>query len=122
MKALLSILLLLSSMAYARPGAHHYCRPDSTSISCRLELVLLCGDGYIDGCLTQETKVHRCVLKNEGAPCSEEVEILCTDGFRDACEMSSTSRHQCVPVKGVKCEDDYYFMCPEGFSDDCHEL
>lgn len=121
MKALLGILLLLSSMAFAKPGGHHYCRPDSTNISCRLELALVCGDGYIDGCLTQETRVHRCVLKDEGESCATEIQILCPEGFRDGCEINRTSRHQCVPVKGEKCEEDHNFMCPEGFNDDCFE-
>ena len=81
-------LIFFSSFVFAKPGpGNHYCRPSSTTISCRLELALVCGDGYIDGCLTQQTRFHRCVLKNEGISCSQDVAILCADGFRDGCEL-----------------------------------
>lgn len=119
MKVFFVSLVFFSSFVFAKPGpGNHYCRPSSTTLPCRFELALICGEGYIDGCLTQQTRTHRCVLKAEGASCAEEVQILCPDGFRDGCELNTTTRHQCVPVAGPSCEERGP-DCPEGFRDDC---
>lgn len=117
MKFFLVLVLVLSTGAFAKPG-RHFCRPSTTDIPCQLELALVCGEGYIDGCLTQQTDTHRCILKNEGESCSTDLEILCPEHFRDGCELGRTTRHQCVPVSGPSCAVES-FDCPEGFTDSC---
>jgi hypothetical protein len=115
----LILLLGLHLQARADDARLHYCQPDETNISCRLELALVCGGDYIDGCLTQATQVHKCVLRNEGASCDTPVQILCIQGFRDGCEIGRSTRHQCVPVNGPHCKSGEEWSCPEGFSDRC---
>ena len=115
MRILFFLLMFLSATAFAK--GRHFCEPSRTDIPCRLELALICGDGYIDGCLTQQTSVHRCVLRNEGPSCQLDIAILCPEGFRDGCEIGRTTRHQCVPVAGPSCAES--FSCPEGFTDAC---
>lgn len=116
--ALFVFVLHVNAFAIDKPGSH-YCRPDTTTISCQLELALVCGQGYIDGCLSGSTRVHKCVLRNEGPACNLEIQILCPKGFRDGCEIGRTTRHQCVPVIGPRCDSGEEFVCPEGFQDTC---
>lgn len=120
-KIFIALLLLvgLHLQAKADDGRRHFCQPDETNISCQLELALVCGAGYIDGCLNQTTQVHKCVLRNEGPSCDTPVQILCIQGFRDGCEIGRTTRHQCVPVTGPSCKSDEDWSCPEGFTDRC---
>ena len=125
MKSLLVILafclLSLSAFADEKPSSH-YCMPNSTSISCRLELALVCGQGYQDGCLTGQTSTHKCILQPSGASCIVPVEILCVAGLRDGCISGRTTRHQCVPYVGPSCDSGADFSCPEGFHDSCDSI
>lgn len=122
MKLLIALIMFcgvfLEAKAFEKPK-FHFCRPNSTKISCQLQLALVCGTGYIDGCLTQQTNTHRCVLKNEGVSCDTPLQILCVAGFRDGCENGRSDRHQCVPVPGPSCS--MSFDCPEGFHDTCDQ-
>ena len=121
MKILFVLLLVLGMnlSASADGSKRHFCQPDESDISCRLELALVCGAGYIDGYLNQTTNVHKCVLKQEGPSCDLEVQILCPAGFRDGCEIGRTTRHQCVPVTGPACKEGGQWVCPDGFTDRC---
>lgn len=122
MKTLMIALMMMSMsfLAHAEKDVRrHFCRPNSTNISCQLELALVCGPGYVDGCLVAQTQTHSCVRVNEGPLCTEPVQILCVQGFRDACETGESNHHQCVPVKGPACKSGEAFDCPEGFTDDC---
>ena len=117
MKFFVVLVLILSTGAFAKPG-RHFCSPTITGIPCQLELALICGDDYVDGCLTGQTTTHQCVLSNEGEPCDEDIQVRCPRDFRDGCNLGETTRHQCVPVEGPSCRVEPY-DCPEGFTDSC---
>lgn len=120
----LFVVLMLSVFtfnvsAFDKPNSH-FCNPDSTQISCQLELALVCGPSYQDGCLTGQTKVHKCVLRPSGELCNRPVQLLCVSGLRDGCETGRTTRHQCVPYTGPSCDSGESFSCPQGFHDSCN--
>lgn len=123
MKSLLAILLFcgfnFSVSASEKPGSH-FCLPNTTQISCQLELALVCGAGYKDGCLTRQSNVHKCVLQPNGSACSAPVQLLCISGLRDGCETGRSTRHQCLPYVGPLCDSGEAFSCPEGFLDTCN--
>ena len=116
---LLCFLSFIFNASALEKPISHYCIPDSTQISCQLELALVCGPHYKDGCLTGQTTVHSCVLQQSGEPCNRPVQLLCVSGLRDGCETGTTTTHQCVPYVGPTCESNAEFSCPGGFHDAC---
>ena len=123
MRSLLTIIMLslisFGASGFEKPRSH-FCRPNSTNISCRLELVLVCGADFQDGCLTGQTSVHKCVLQPVGPSCREPVQLLCISGLKDGCDTGRSNRHQCVPYIGPSCDSDAEFSCPTGFQDTCN--
>jgi hypothetical protein len=110
-------LLLFSSHAFLKEGLSHQCRPIS-DVACS-ERALVCPPGYIDGCLSEETDNHECVLKNDGPSCELVMKLECPVNFQDGCRTGQTETHECVPVKGPSCEQAYQFSCPMAFEDSC---
>lgn len=110
-------LLLFSSHSFLKEGLSHQCRP-MREVACTNK-ALLCPPGYIDGCLSNETDHHKCVLKHDGPSCEIDMDLKCPVNFQDGCHTGQTETHVCVPVKGPSCEDPYEFNCPMAFEDSC---
>lgn len=113
-------LLSFAALAFEKPSSH-YCMPNSSQISCQLELALVCGPNYKDGCLTGQSTVHKCILQPSGELCRVPVQLLCIAGLRDGCDTGKTTRHECVPYIGPTCDTNDGFTCPEGFHDTCNQ-
>jgi hypothetical protein len=110
-------LLNVSSFSFLDEGLSHLCVP-SKEIQCTTR-ALLCPPGYIDGCLTNESDYHQCLLKDEGPSCLIPMDLKCPTNFQDGCSLGQTDTHECVPVKGPSCEKKLRYSCPMGFEDAC---
>ncbi len=87
--------------------------------ACIVEMSFLCPPGYLDGCITGETKKHRCVPADGGPDCSFEFELHCAPEFIDGCLTGETTQHFCAPTKKGLCLDSQKLSCPVGFVDSC---
>lgn len=110
-------LLNVSSFSVLEDQTTHQC-VSREEVLCSEEM-LLCPAGYIDGCLTEETTHHKCVLKNDGPSCEVPMKLSCPENFHDGCDTNQTDTHECVPSKGYSCEDIIPHSCPMGFQDAC---
>jgi hypothetical protein len=121
MKILLLLFVLLSSSMTQVPEefvSRHQCVP-RTDVSCVVDSYYICPPGYLDGCLTGETKHHKCVLQDEGPACELEITLNCPENFQDGCQTGETRTHTCVPVMGELCVASSALNCPIGFEDSC---
>jgi hypothetical protein len=86
MKALVLITTFLVSASMSPvPDEYtkrHECVP-SEEISCIMDSPFACPPGYIDGCLTNETRHHKCLIKETGPSCKLEMNLRCPDNFED---------------------------------------
>jgi hypothetical protein len=96
----------------------HQCVPEK-EISCVVDTSFVCPPGYIDGCVTEETKKHECVLINEGPSCEVSMDLKCPENFEDGCLSGETDHHLCVPAQGQLCTENIDYSCPSGFVDSC---
>lgn len=122
MKILLGIFLILSISMSPVPEQmtdHHQC-VSSGEISCIVDTPYVCPPGYIDGCISNETRTHQCLPDENLAPtCDLEISINCPDNFEDGCLTGDTDYHLCVPRKGPLCGQGKTLTCPSGFDDSC---
>lgn len=88
-------------------------------VSCIVETSFLCPPGYLDGCLTGETRSHKCILVQDGPRCETAFDLNCPVNFEDGCLSGETATHACVPVKGKLCKESTELTCPIGFEDSC---
>ena len=110
-------LLNVSSFSTLKDQTTHQC-VSKEEILCTNDS-LICPPGYIDGCRTEETDHHKCVLKHDGPTCNVPMALNCPENFHDGCESNTTDTHECVPSKGYSCEDVIPYSCPMGFQDTC---
>ncbi|MFP5387547.1 MAG: hypothetical protein ACLGHN_15840, partial [Bacteriovoracia bacterium] len=75
--------------------------------------------GYLDGCLTNETRHHKCIVKETGPSCELEMNLRCPDNFEDGCLSGKSDIHVCLPVNGPLCNKAPQYTCPSGFVDAC---
>jgi hypothetical protein len=101
-----------------RHVAYHRCIPQK-EISCIVETSFVCPPGYIDGCITKDTRKHECVLIEEGPSCEIEMDLKCPKNFHDGCLLGDTDYHLCIPDRGPLCSENIRFRCPSGFDDFC---
>src|SRR5690606_11919513 len=102
MKFIVGLFLFLTTSMSPLPEENykvHECVPKK-EISCVVDAYFICPPGYIDGCVTNETKKHQCVPLNEGPSCDLEMNINCPENFEDGCLSGSTRVHMCVPSRG----------------------
>jgi hypothetical protein len=112
-------LLNMSSFTTLDENTSHICLPVE-EVACTGEPIL-CPAGYIDGCLTEETSVHTCVLRYDGPSCEVPMKLNCPANFQDGCETNQTDTHECVPEKGGSCSEGKRFSCPVNFKDACYQ-
>jgi hypothetical protein len=97
----------------------HQCRPVE-SVSCVVDLGLICPPGYLDGCLSNKTNLHRCIPEGRGPSCDLPMKLVCPKHFIDGCDSGETSTHLCVPQKKTLCLKSHKpLICPSGFEDSC---
>lgn len=88
-------------------------------ISCIVDTQFICPPGYIDGCITNETRKHECLPLDDGPSCEFQMDLNCPANFQDGCVTGESLTHMCVPVKGPLCTENLKFSCPSGFVDSC---
>jgi hypothetical protein len=121
MKLLAGLFYLVATSMTPVPESmieRHRCVPKA-EISCIVDLPLVCPPGYLDGCVTRETRTHQCLSVEEGPPCDLEMTLNCPRNFIDGCVTRETAVHFCVPVRGGLCRPGRSFSCPSGFEDSC---
>lgn len=121
MKILLLLTILLSASMTEVPEelvARQHCSP-VIGASCVVDTHLMCPPGYLDGCITKETRVHTCVLIEEGPSCELDFKLICPENFEDGCLSGATEIHACVPVRKNLCHESERLSCPIGFEDSC---
>lgn len=121
MKFFLLLSVFLSASMTPVPEDHvsyRQCAPVD-EVSCIVESYFLCPPGYLDGCLSGETKNHKCVLVQDGPTCETDFDLKCPENFEDGCLSGETQAHTCIPVKGKLCKESSELICPIGFEDSC---
>lgn len=121
MKLLLGMFVFLSTSMSPLPEEFvevHQCEPKA-ELSCVVDTSFVCPPGYIDGCVTNETRTHECIPMNDGPSCELDIAINCPENFQDGCLTGETEQHLCVPVRGSLCKEGKTLSCPSGFVDSC---
>lgn len=122
MKTILLISAFLATSMTSVPDEfvdRHQCLPQE-SVSCVVDLSLVCPPGYLDGCINEESRTHRCVPVNDGPLCSIPLKMACPENFIDGCDTGESDTHLCVPVKKDLCRvSQEMLQCPSGFEDAC---
>lgn len=121
MKLFLGMFLFLTTSMSPLPEElihSHQCVPRA-DISCVVDTSFICPPGYIDGCITNETRKHECIPLGDGPSCEIDMAINCPKNFEDGCLSGDTDIHLCIPKKGPLCTENLKFSCPSGFEDSC---
>lgn len=121
MKLFLGMFLFLTTSMSPLPEEliySHQCVPRA-EISCVVDTSFICPPGYIDGCITNETRKHECIPLGDGPSCEIDMAINCPKNFEDGCLSGDTDIHLCIPKKGPLCTENLKFSCPSGFEDSC---
>lgn len=121
MKLFLGLFVFLTTSMSPLPEEFvqsHQCVPKK-EISCVVDTSYVCPPGYIDGCVTNETRQHECIPMNEGPSCEIEMKLNCPQNFEDGCLTGESDIHTCVPVVGPLCTENLRYSCPVGFEDSC---
>ena len=96
----------------------HQCIPQK-KISCVVETPFVCPPGYLDGCITNQTRKHECLPLDDGPSCGLQIQLKCPKNFEDGCRSGATDYHLCIPSKGKLCSHNLKYSCPVGFVDFC---
>jgi hypothetical protein len=121
MKLFLGLFVFLTTSMSPLPEEFvlsHQCAPVQ-EISCVVDTDYVCPPGYIDGCVTNETRKHECIPSQDEPSCDEKINLVCPKNFKDGCLTGESDTHLCLPSKGRLCTENLNYSCPSGFVDSC---